>query len=54
MKIKALKSFSGLLSMVENEVIEYDDKTILDDLLSNRYVEEVAKTKKAVKKNENK
>lgn len=58
MKIKALKSFSGILSMYEGQVVEYDNKVVLDDLLKNQYIEEVSekkiKAKKTVKKNENK
>ena len=44
--------------MYEGQVVEYDNKVVLDDLLKNQYIEEVSekkiKAKKTVKKNENK
>ena len=62
MKIKALVSFSGVLSMYAGEEREYSDKAILLDLLKAKYIEEVktekldkpVKTKKGVKSHENK
>ncbi len=56
MKIKALVSFSGALSMYKGEIKECSDKAILQDLLQAGYVEEVKeKPKKDVKsKNESK
>jgi hypothetical protein len=51
-KVKALKSFSGLITMAQGEEKVIKDKVILDDLLQAEYVEEV-KTNKKVKANEN-
>lgn len=56
MKIRALTSFSGVLCMAKDEVIECDDKTVLNDLLSAGYVEpaeEKKAPKRSVKKSEN-
>lgn len=50
MKFKALKSFSGLVSMRKGEVREILDKEIINDLLGAKYIEEVVEEKKAVKK----
>lgn len=47
MKYKALKSFSGLVSMHEGETREITDKDIISDLLQARYIEEVKETKTA-------
>lgn len=55
MKIRALTSFSGMLCMAKGEVIECDDKSALDDLLSAGYiecVEEKKAPKRSVKKGE--
>lgn len=41
MKIKALVSFSGKLSMHKDEITEYGNKAVLQDLLQAGYVEEV-------------
>lgn len=41
MKIKALKSFSGSLSMAEGEVINCNRKDVINDLLAAGYIEEV-------------
>lgn len=54
MKIKALVSFSGALSMYAGEEREYGDKAVLSDLLQAKYIEEVKPVKKDVKSNENK
>lgn len=55
MKIKALTSFSGALTMHKDEVIEYDNRVVLDDLLQAGYIVEVKDTpKRGVKKIENK
>lgn len=54
MKIKALVSFSGALSMFAGEEREYGDKAVLSDLLQAGYIEEVKVVKKDVKSNENK
>lgn len=53
MKIRALVSFSGALSMYAGEVREYGDKAILSDLLQAGHIEEV-KTVKDVKSSESK
>ena len=41
MKIKALCSFAGAISMAKNEVKDCDDSFIVNDLLSCGYVEVV-------------
>lgn len=41
MKIKATKTFSGKLTMVEGEEIDYYDKVVIKDLLKAGYIEEV-------------
>jgi len=53
MKVKALVSFSGLISMYLGEERDITDKGVLKDLLSTKYIEEV-KPKKGVKSDENK
>ena len=56
MKIRALTSFSGMLCMAKGEVIECDDKEVLDDLTDAGYVEPVEEKKapkRSVKKSEN-
>lgn len=45
MKYKALKSFSGLVSMHKGETREITDKYIISDLLQAHYIEEVKETK---------
>lgn len=52
MKVRALVSFAGAFSMYKGEEKECSDKTILQDLLKAKYVEEVKATKKKVKANE--
>lgn len=42
MKIKALRSFAGTVSMYEGEVREVGDKYIVDDLLRAGYAEPAA------------
>lgn len=56
MKIKALTSFSGVLSMRKGEVREYDNEVVLSDLLRAKYIEEIKpeKPKKDVKSDEGK
>jgi hypothetical protein len=53
MKVKALKSFSGAVSMYEGEVRDIDNEDILDDLTAAGYVEPDA-PKRSVKSNESK
>lgn len=56
MRIRALVSFSGALSMYKGQEIEFNDKEIIKDLLRAEYIEEVKpeKPKKDVKSNESK
>ena len=56
MRIKALKSFSGVLSMRIGEEREYDNEVVLSDLLQAGYIEEIKpeKPKKDVKSDESK
>lgn len=51
MKVKALVSFAGSVTMAVGEEKEIKDKAILKDLLRAEYVEEVSKKK--VKADEN-
>lgn len=55
MKIRALTSFSGMLCMAKGEIIECDNKSLLDDLFSAGYIEpleEKKALKRSVKKSE--
>lgn len=60
MKIEALTSFCGVLSMAKGEVREYGNESVLADLISSGYVREVTEDtgqkkptpKRSVKKNE--
>ena len=54
MKIRALVSFSGVLSLGEGQETEYNDEVVLQDLLQAGYIEEVETPTKGVKKNESK
>lgn len=45
MKVKALVSFAGSISMARDEVREIKDKETLDDLLNAGYVEKVKNAK---------
>ena len=55
MKIIALKSFAGQLSMGKGEVREYNDEVVLQDLLKAEYIKEVKpKAKKGVNDNDSK
>ncbi|WP_312373006.1 hypothetical protein [Lachnoclostridium sp.] len=44
MKIKALVSFAGALTMRIGDVLEYDNKVVLQDLLKAGFIEEVTET----------
>lgn len=44
MKIEALVSFCGVLSMAKGEVRDYSDMAVVSDLLDARYVREVTET----------
>ncbi len=49
MAYRALKSFSGLVSMVKGEVREIEDEGIVKDLLKSGYVEDLSAKQKAAK-----
>ena len=49
--LKALTSFSGVVSMCEGETREIDDAAIVADLLRAGYVEEVKPAKGRTRKN---
>ena len=49
--LKAIKSFSGTVSMYEGETREIDDAAIVADLLRAGYVEDVKPTKGRTRKN---
>lgn len=49
MKLKALTSFAGILTMANGEVLECKDKAVVNDLLRAGYVEEVIEEKKPKK-----
>jgi hypothetical protein len=53
MKVKALVSFSGLVTMAKGEEKVIKDKEICEDLLKAGYVEELLSTKKKVKTDDN-
>ena len=44
-KVKAITSFAGIVSMSAGEIREIDDNTVLSDLLSAGYVEELSEKK---------
>jgi hypothetical protein len=46
MKVKALVSFAGQVTMAPGDVREIKDKAICEDLIKAGYVEEVKTTKK--------
>ena len=50
MKYRALKGFSGLISMKKGEVKEIKDQYIVDDLLKAGYIEAVEKPKTTSKR----
>lgn len=54
MKVKALISFSGVISMHEGEIRDIDNKEVLTDLLNAQYVKKVTAKddKKDVESNE--
>lgn len=53
MKVKALVSFSGIVTMTKGEVAEIKDKVVYEDLLNAKYVVEVKSGKQKVKADEN-
>lgn len=55
MKIKALTSFSGKLTMAKDEEMEYGNEAVLRDLLQAGYIEEISgRAGRGGKKNEGK
>jgi hypothetical protein len=53
LKVKALVSFSGIVTMTQGEEKEIENKIVLKDLLKAKYVSEVkSRTKKKVSTNE--
>lgn len=60
MKVEAVISFCGVLSMAKGEVREYSNEAVLTDLISAGYVKEIkdepeprkVTPKRSVKKNE--
>lgn len=49
---RALKTFSGIITMVEGEVRDILDQFVIDDLLGAGYIEEVKTAKKRLRKEE--
>lgn len=50
MLYKALKTFSGLVTMVEGDVKDIPDKKVADDLLRSKYIEEIKVPEKTTKR----
>ena len=50
MKFKALKSFSGKISMRKNEIREIADAELIKDLTNAGYIENVVEGKKPKRK----
>lgn len=48
MKIEALVSFCGVLSMAKGEIRDYSDMAVVSDLLDAGYVKEVTKSAESV------
>ena len=46
MKIRALKNFVGTINMVKGEVIDCEDKVVVNDLVKAGYVEKVKDSEK--------
>lgn len=53
MKIKALTSFAGSLTMGKGQVMECDDEVVLQDLLKAGYIERVDEPKEPEEPQEN-
>lgn len=49
MAYRALRSFSGLISMVKNEVRDIEDKKIVTDLIRAGYIEDLSEKQKSSK-----
>lgn len=54
MRIKALTSFTGALTMCKGQELECNDNVILQDLMQAGHITEVDTPQKGVKKNESK
>lgn len=50
MAYRALRSFSGLISMVKNEVRDIEDDKIVKDLIRAGYIEDLSAKQKAAAK----
>lgn len=48
MKIEALVSFCGVLSMAKGEIRDYSDMAVVSDLLDAGYVKEVTESAESV------
>lgn len=53
MKIRALTSFCGALTMAKNEVLDCDNEVIVQDLLSAGYVEAVESEAESAEESQN-
>lgn len=51
MMYKALRTFSGIISMSKGQIREISDKTIINDLIKAGYIEAVQPAKKGDKTN---
>lgn len=49
MAYRALRSFTGLVSMVKGEVREIEDEGIVNDLIKSGYIEDLSEKQKAAK-----
>lgn len=54
MKVKALVSFAGVITMGLGETKDITDKVILNDLIKAKYVEPVKSTRKKANADESK
>lgn len=52
MKVKALESFAGVVSMGRGQIKEIEDKAVCEDLIQAGYVEEVIENKIQLTKEE--
>ncbi len=50
MKVKALKSFAGQISMNEDEVRDIPDLSVVKDLLNAGYIEKIEQKKQRTKR----
>lgn len=54
MKVKALVSFAGLVTMGVGETKDINDKVVLNDLIKAKFVEPVKSTRKKANADESK